>query len=86
MFLSRLNDLPLTALLANTTLEELGDLTPVLGLELVNLFDKNAIFFFSPRAFFHIRIQDFLPAVEALDISAVFETLSNFFPVARLNN
>jgi hypothetical protein len=60
-------------------------LAPVLCLELVNLFDKYAIFFFSPRAFFHFGVEDFLPAVEALDISPVFEAFSNFFPVAWLD-
>ncbi len=60
-------------------------MAPVLCLELVNLLDKNAIFFFSPRTFFHFGVEDFLPAVEALDIGPVFEALSNFFPVAWLD-
>jgi hypothetical protein len=60
-------------------------LAPVLCLELVNLLDKYAILFFSPRAFFHFGVEDFLPAVEALDIGPVFEALSNFFPVAWLD-
>lgn len=53
----------LATLLTNTTWEGLGDVRPVLGSKLFNIFRKFLIFFDGPRTFDHGRIQDFLPTV-----------------------
>jgi len=78
-------DLPLTALLANPSLKKLGNLTPILGLKLVDLLDKDSILLLSPRTLLHFGVQHLLPPVQALNIGPVLESLGYLLPVARLN-
>jgi hypothetical protein len=49
----------------------------------VDLFNEQPILFFSPGTFNHFRVQDFLPAMEALHVCPVLEALSDAFPVLR---
>jgi hypothetical protein len=56
-------------------------LRPVLCTMSMHLLDKQAIFLFRPRAFDHLRIKYFLPAMKTLHICAVLKSLSNSFPV-----
>ena len=79
-------NLPLAALLADTAGEVRGNLAPSLRAILFDALHENTIFLLSPGSFDHLRIEHFLPAVEALDIGAILELLGNFLPVFRLNN
>jgi len=71
----------LSALLADTAFEIVGNLAPILGAIHLHLLYEHAIFFFCPRAFYHFGIKYFLPPVETLHISPKLEALGNFFPI-----
>ena len=79
------NNLPFATLLADAAIQELSDLAPVLSFELDDFLNKDAVFFFGPWSLFHLRIEDFLPPVQALDVCAMFKTLCNSLPIPWLN-
>ena len=62
--------LPLSALLPNATVKGLSDLAPVLGSVLLHILNEGTVFFFCPGTLDHLRVEDLLPAVEALDLGA----------------
>ena len=78
--------LPLSALLPNATVKSLSDLAPVLGSVLLHILYEGPVFFLSPGTFDHLRVEDLLPAVEALDVSSFVQSLSNTLPILGLNN
>ena len=59
----------------------MGYETPVLRPILMHIVNKGAIFLFSPRALNHLRIKYLLPTMKTLNISPVFEPLSDSLPV-----
>lgn len=62
---------PLTTLLSNSPWQSLCNVTPILGSKLCNIFREFLIFFSAPWTFDHWGIQNFLPPVKTLDISAI---------------
>jgi hypothetical protein len=71
----------LTALFPDTALQVVGNLAPVSSAMFVDLLYEQPIFFFSPGTFNHLRVQNFLPAMEALYVCPVLEALSDALPV-----
>ena len=78
-------NLPLSALLPNASVKSLSDLAPVLGSVLLHIVDEGTVFLLGPRAFDHLRVEDFLPAVEALNIGSFVQSFSDTLPIFRLN-
>lgn len=74
---------PFAALFPDTTLKVVGNLTPVSGAMLMHLLNEKTILFFSPGPFNHFWVENFLPAMETLHISPVFEAFSDTLPVFR---
>ena len=72
---------PLTALLTNATWQKFSNRRPVLGLLLGDELQDELIFSLGPRAFDKVRIEDFLPSVEALYVGPSSKRLSHFLPV-----
>lgn len=70
-----------TALLTDATLQIMGYLAPVLSAVQTDLIDEKAILLLGPGALDHLRVEDFLPSVQTLDVCAILESLSNAFPV-----
>ena len=62
-----------------------GNLTPGLSSVLFDAFHENAIFLFGPGPLDHLRIEDLLPAVQALHICTILQLLSDFFPILWLH-
>lgn len=71
----------LAALLSDAPWECLRDVRPVLGSELFNIFREFLVFLGCPGTFDHGGIEDFLPAMQALDIGSVVEVRCNLLPV-----
>ena len=61
----------LTALLADTAFKRVSDVSPFLGAFALYQHQHFLVFFLGPRTFDQTWIENFLPAVEALDISAI---------------
>jgi hypothetical protein len=66
---------PLAALLPDPPGELLRDLTPLLRAERLDELDDLVILLLRPRALHELGVEDFLPAVQALDVRALFEVL-----------
>ena len=77
-------DLPFATLLADAPGQVASDLAPCLSTVLLHALFENCIFLFSPRAFDHLWVEHFLPTMEALDVCAIDERLSNLLPILRL--
>lgn len=77
---------PLTALLAQSTLEMFGDEGPLLLTVLLHEFGDEGVFFFGPRSFDEAWLEHFLPAVEALYVTSIlsWEGSCYFLPVFGL--
>lgn len=71
----------LATLLANATFDVLSDLAPILSAVQLDLLHEKPVFFLSPRAFDHFRIEHFLPSVQALDIGSELQAFSDPLPV-----
>ena len=71
----------LTALLSNPSWEILSNTCPFLGTFLLNQLHNESIFFLGPWTFYKIWVQNFLPSVQALDISSSWNHLGNLLPV-----
>ena len=76
---------PLSALLADPSWEMIGYLGPEVRAIDVHQMQQEPVLDICPRPFDEGGIQHFLPAMQALHISAILELLSNFLPVFRLN-
>lgn len=74
----------LSALFSNSTWELLSNVSPLLRSVLLNKFQHEIIFLFSPGSFNQGRIEDLLPSMQALDVSAAKHILSDLFPVASI--
>lgn len=61
-----------------------SNLAPSLGAVLLDALHEDAIFLFGPGPLDHLRIQDLLPAVQALDIRTILQLLSDFLPILWL--
>jgi hypothetical protein len=70
-----------TALLADAAVKVLGDSGPFDSSILGDQLEHGSVFFFGPGALDQARIQDLLPAMQALDVSAPREIFSDLFPV-----
>ena len=75
---------PLPALLADPPRQVLSNLCPLLRAEQLHKLEDKAILFLGPRALHEVRVQHFLPAVEALDVCAPRKELSYPFPVLSI--
>jgi len=76
----------LTALLSNTPIEVRSDERPLLGTVFVDELNDLFILFLGPGSFLEVGIEDFLPAVKALNICFLsFErSLCNLLPVLAI--
>jgi hypothetical protein len=70
----------LTALLTDTPRKMVGNVLPLLGTTIADQLEKELILNFSPGPFNEVWIQNFLPPMEALNISSPFYRFSNFLP------
>ena len=77
-------NLPLTALLADSTWEMRRDLAPGLSPVLLYTVHQDTILLFSPWTLDHLRIQHLLPSVQTLNIRTIFELFCDFLPVFGL--
>ena len=77
-------DLPLSALLSNSTRQGSRNLTPVVRTVLFDHVHEGLVFLIGPGSLDHCRVQHFLPSMEALDISPVVEVASYPFPILSL--
>ena len=77
-------NLPLAALLAYPAREMRSDLAPSLGPVLLDTVHKDSILLLGPGPLHHLRIKNFLPPVQTLDIRTIFELLSDLLPVFGL--
>jgi hypothetical protein len=71
----------LSALLPDSARKGLGDVTPVFCAKFQDILGEAFILFLTPWSFDHGGVQNFLPSVEALDISALVQEGGNPFPV-----
>ena len=69
------------ALLPDAARKELSDLRPILSSVFFHRLDEHMIFCIEPGTLDHLRVEDLLPAVEALDVSTIIKMFSNTFPV-----
>ncbi len=76
--------LPFSALFSDTAWKGVSYRTPIGSSALMNHFNQNSIFFLCPRPLDHCRIEDLLPAMQALYISPTIEVGSYSLPVLRL--
>ena len=76
--------IPLTALLANAARQRSGNCRPVARAVLVDHFHYDLVLMLAPRALHQARIQNFLPAMQTLHVSAVLKEGSDSFPVFSL--
>ena len=53
---------------------------PLLRSLFVDTFENNQVFVITPRSFDQIRVENFLPAVQTLNIASIWKHLSNLFP------
>ena len=72
----------LSALFTNSTWKMFCYIGPLLRSFFLDKPQDQSIFFDTPRPFHKLRIQDFLPSVKTLYISASLKTLSNLLPVS----
>ena len=73
--------LPFPALLADSSRESCGDLTPVHGSIFPHHCHQCVVLFLGPWSLNHRRIEDFLPSVQTLHISATLEKRCDPLPV-----
>lgn len=59
-------------------------MAPTLRSVLGHTFDQSAVLVIGPRPLNHFRVEDFLPAVEALDVRAVLQLVGDPLPVFGL--
>ena len=78
--------IPLTALLANAARQRSGNCRPVTRTVLVDHFHYDLVLVLAPRALHQARIQNFLPAMQTLHVSAVLKEGSDSFPVFSLRD
>lgn len=71
----------LAALLPNSPREVLCDQSPLLRTILIDQVQHHSVLFLCPRTLDKARIEDLLPPVQALDVSAPGELLCDLFPI-----
>lgn len=69
-----------STLFSYSTRKWLSNQSPFLWSILVHKVKHKSVFLFSPRPFEEIRVKDFLPPVEALDIGSSWQLLGYLFP------
>jgi hypothetical protein len=69
------------ALLPDAARKELSDLRPILRSVFLHRLDELMVLCIQPGTLDHLRVEDLLPAVEALDVSSIIKMFSNTFPV-----
>ena len=74
----------LPTLFTYTPRQSFGNVRPVLCSKVPYSFEKDVVFFWSPGPLDQVRIQYFLPTVEALNVTAVLKKRSNLLPVLGL--
>lgn len=72
---------PFSALLANSAWKCLRDVAPIFGPKFHHIFRELFILFLTPRSFDHRRIQNLLPAVQALHVGPLVQVGSDLLPV-----
>ena len=72
----------LSALFTNSPWQMFCYIGPLLGPFFLDKSQDKSIFFDTPRPFHKLRIEDFLPSMKTLHISASLKTLSNLLPVS----
>jgi hypothetical protein len=70
-----------TALLANATVQVLSDGSPFDSSVLGDQLQHSSVFLLGPGTLHQTRVQDFLPAMQTLHVSAPREIFSDLFPV-----
>mmetsp|Transcript_7056 Transcript_7056/g.8102 ORF Transcript_7056/g.8102 Transcript_7056/m.8102 type:complete len:268 (-) Transcript_7056:157-960(-) len=75
---------PFTTLLSDATRQVLRYHRPLLGTHFRYELQDDFVLLFCPWPLDESWVEDFLPAVETLDVGAVFEILGNLFPVLPL--
>ena len=70
----------LTALLTDASWQPMSYVCPLLSSLFVDTFENNQVFFIEPLSFDQVRVENFLPAVQTLNITSVWKPLSNLFP------
>ncbi len=76
----------LSTLLSDAAWQVVGDISPLLSPLPLHKYKYKHVLFFGPGAFHEVRIQNFLPSMEALDISAAWQLLSYFLPVLAIES
>ena len=76
--------LPFTTLLADAAREVRGYLTPGLRAVLLDALSKNTVLILGPRSLHHLRIEDLLPPMKALHVSAILQLLCYLLPILWL--
>lgn len=72
---------PLSALLANSTRQCLGNVAPIFGPKFQHIFRELFILFLAPRPLHHGWIQNLLPTMQALHVCSLIEVRSDLLPV-----
>ena len=76
--------LPFTTLLADATRQVRRYLAPGLRAVLFDALSENAILILCPRSLDHLRIEDLLPPMKALHVSAILQLLCYLLPILWL--
>ena len=76
--------LPFTTLLADATRQVRGYLAPGLCAVLLNALSENAVLILGPRSLDHLGIEDLLPPMKTLHVSAILKLLCYLLPVLWL--
>ena len=76
--------LPFTTLLADATRQVRRYLAPGLRAVLLDALSENAVLILGPRSLHHLRIEDLLPPMKTLHVSAILKLLCYLLPVLWL--
>lgn len=72
----------LAALFADSPWECLGDVAPIFCAKFLDILCEPFILFLAPGTFHHGRIENFLPSVEALDVSSLIQERGYSLPIS----
>ena len=70
-----------SALFPNSSRQSLSNVTPIFCAKLFDIKGKSIIFILTPGSFDHGRVQNFLPPVQALDVSSLVKVRGYSLPV-----
>jgi len=70
------------ALFSNSTFQLLGNLSPLVRPELRDQKDDQSVLLLRPRSLHELRVEDLLPAMQALHIGSPRQRFGYFLPIA----